>query len=219
MFDFILAPANLPFSVALAVMLMIGAVEALGLGFGAVHLDAHADVHADLHVDGDLGVDPLGWLGLGTVPLLVLLVILLALFGLIGIFVQQVATALAGAPLSPWLASAIALVGALPLGGLCAGGVARILPHDETTAVSLDSLVGRRATVTVGVARCGSPARARVKDMHDQAHYVMVEPMERSTAVEAGGTLLLVRREGEIFIGLAEGEALTALDDRPVLFG
>src|SRR5690348_4607797 len=63
MFDFILAPANLPFSVALALMLMIGAVEALGLGLGSVHLDMHADVHADLHVDGDLGVDPLGWLG------------------------------------------------------------------------------------------------------------------------------------------------------------
>jgi hypothetical protein len=47
----------------------------------------------------------------------------------------------------------------------------------------------------------------------------MVEPSDRATAVEAGGTLLLVRRENGIFIGLAEGEALTALDDRPVLFG
>jgi len=58
-----------------------------------------------------------------------------------------------------------------------------------------------------------------VTDIHRQAHYVMVEPTERSSTVEAGGTLLLVRREGEIFIGLAEGEMLTALDERPVLFG
>jgi len=219
MFDFILAPANAPFSVALALMLMIGAVEALGLGFGAVHLDMHADVHADLHVDGHLGLDPLGWLGLGKVPLLVLLVILLALFGLIGVVVQQLATAFTGAPLSPWIASALAVVGTLPLAGLCASGVARIMPHDETTAVSLDSLVGRRATVTVGTARVGSPARARVTDIHQQAHYIMVEPSERASAVETGGTLLLVRREGGIFIGLAEGEALTALDDRPVIIG
>jgi len=219
MFDFILAPANLPFSVALALMLMIGAVEAVGLGLGSVHLDLHSHFHADLHVDGEVGLDPLGWLGLGKVPLLVFLVILLALFGLIGVAVQQVATALSGAPLSLWLASGAAIAGTLPLAGLCARGVARILPQDETTAVSLDSLVGRRATVTVGTARVGSPARARVTDIHQQAHYVMVEPSERASAVETGGTLLLVRREGGIFIGLAEGEALTALDDRPVLFG
>lgn len=215
MFDFILAQANLPFSVALAVMLMIGLVEAVGLGAGAVHLDMHADVHAGGHLDLDL----LGWLGLGRVPLLVLLVILLALFGLIGIAIQQLATALLGAPLSPWLASAAAIVAALPLSGLCARGVARILPHDETTAVGLDSLVGRRATVTIGTARVGSPARARVHDVHQQVHYVMVEPSERASAVETGGTLLLVRRENGIFIGLAEGEGLTAIDDRSVLFG
>ena len=211
MFDFILAAANLPFSVALALMLMIGIVEAVGLGAGAVHLDVHADFHAD--------ADPLGWLGVGRVPLLVLLVILLALFGLIGITVQQVATAFTGAPLSPWIASVVAIVGALPLAGISARGVARILPQDETTAVSLESLVGRRATVTVGTARVGSPARASVRDIHQQVHYVMVEPTERATEVAAGGTLLLVRREGGIFVGLAEGEALTAIDDRPVLFG
>ena len=211
MFDFILAGANLPFSVALVLMVMIGLVEAVGLGFGALHLDVHADMHAD--------ADPLGWLGVGQVPLLVLLVILLALFGLIGITVQQVATAFAGGPLSPWIASAIAIVGALPLAGMLARGVARIMPQDETTAVSLDSLVGRRATVTVGTARVGSPARASVRDVHQQVHYVMVEPTERASEVATGGTLLLVRREGGIFIGLAEGEALTALNDRPILFG
>ena len=42
MFDFFLLPGNLPFSVALLVMLMIGAAEAIGLGAGAAHLDAHA---------------------------------------------------------------------------------------------------------------------------------------------------------------------------------
>ena len=122
MFDFILAAANLPFSVALLLMVMIGIVEAVGLGAGAVHIDGHADLHAD----GDL----LGWMGVGEVPLLVLLVILLALFGLIGLTVQQVAAALLGAPLSPWIASVIAIVATLPLAGISARGVARILPLD-----------------------------------------------------------------------------------------
>ena len=42
MLDFFLLPGNLPFSVALLVMLMIGAAEAVGLGLGAAHLDVHA---------------------------------------------------------------------------------------------------------------------------------------------------------------------------------
>lgn len=207
MFDFLLAPENLPFAVALLLMLMIGAVEAVGLGASAAHLDVGADSD---------GGDLLGWLGIGQVPLLVTLVVLLALFGMIGIGVQQLAEALLGAPLSPWLASAAALVGALPLLGVATAGIARVMPSDETTAVSLDSLVGKRAEVTVGSARRGSPAQARVRDVHGQAHYVMIEPVSDDHAIGAGETVLLVRREGGIFIGLAEGDALLPRLDEPL---
>jgi hypothetical protein len=211
MIDFFSAPEMLPFSVALLVMLLIGAAEAIGLGAGAVQL--HGD--ADLHVDGG---DLLGWLGVGTVPLLVVLVVLLALFGLIGIAGQQLAAALLGAPVSPWIAAPAALIAALPLTGSCARALGRILPHDETTAVSLDSLIGRRATIVVGTARQGSPARAQVRDVHGHAHYVMVEPTDEDQRIAEGENVLLVSREGEIFTGLSEGGApLTALDRRPGL--
>lgn len=217
MIDFLTAPENLPFAVALVLMLMIGAVEALGLGVGAIGIDAHVDVHADAHADLG-GIDPLGWLGLGRIPLLMVLVVLLALFGLVGITIQQLAASLGGAPLSAWIAAPAAFVASLPLTGICARGLARVLPHDETTAISLDDLVGRRATVTVGTARQGSPARASVRDAHGQTHYVMIEPTDGQSVGE-GGTLLLVRREGEIFIGLAEGKDLfaSASAGRPAL--
>ena len=147
MFDFLLAPEMLPFSVALLVMLMIGAVEAIGLGAGAVHLDVHADVHGE-------GGDLLGWLGIGKVPLLVVLVVLLALFGLIGLAGQQLAAALLGAPLSPWIAAPVAFVAALAADRhLRARRSPASCRSDETTAVSLDSLVGQRATIVVGNAR------------------------------------------------------------------
>lgn len=209
MLEIFAAPANLPFSVALLVMLMIGAVEALGLGASAVHLDVGADV--------DGGGDLLGWLGVGRVPLLMLLVVLLALFGLIGLALQQFADALLGAPLSPWIAAPLAFAGSLPLLGMCGRGLARIMPGDETTAVSIDTLLGKRATVTIGSARRGSPARAQVRDVHGQIHYVMVEPHDDLGSLCAGETVLLVRREGDIFIGLAEGDALLPrLDERPL---
>ena len=205
MLDFLLAPENVPFAVALLLMLGIGAVEAIGLGIGAAHLDLHAD-----------GGHVLGWLGIGQVPLLVILVVLLAWFGMIGIGVQQFADALLGNPLSPWLAAPIAFVAALPLLGVSARALGRIMPGDETTAVSLDSLVGKRAQVVVGLARRGCPAQARVRDAYGQRQYVMIEPNSDDQAVGAGETVLLVRREGGIFIGLAEGDALLPRLDEPL---
>lgn len=209
MFEFLMAPDNLPFAVALALMLMIGAVEAIGLGTGAIDTDMHGDA-------GDL----LAWLGLGRLPLLMVLVVLLALFGLIGLAGQQIAHAVLGATLTPWIAGPAAFAAALPTTGIVARGLARIMPQDETTAISLDDLVGRRATIVVGTARSGSPARASVRDLHGQVHYVMVEPTDERQAVGEGGTVLLVRREGEMFIGLAEGETLFAgAAERPALRG
>lgn len=203
MFEIIAAPANLPFSVALLVMLMIGAVEALGLGASAVHLDVHADV--------DGGGDLLGWLGIGRVPLLMLLVVFLALFGLAGLAIQQFA-----GPLSLWIAVPAAAGAALPLTGLGARGLARIMPGDETTAISLDELVGRRGTITIGTARRGSPAQARVSDVHGQVHYVMVEPYDDDHSIGQGDTVRLDRRDGNIFIAVGRTDRIeSGLDAAP----
>jgi hypothetical protein len=210
MLDYFLLAENLPFSVALLLMLMIGAAEAIGLGSSAVHLDAHGDV--------DGGGDLLAWMGIGIVPLLIVLVTLLALFGLTGIAFQQLAAALTGAPLSPWLAAPAAFVVALPLTGICARGLARILPQDESTAVSLNNLIGKRAEIVVGEARRGSPARGRVRDGYGQVHYVMIEPTGDDDSIRAGATALLVRRDGDTFFGLPDVNPLLApVDERPAL--
>ena len=210
MLDFFLLPGNLPFSVALLVMLMIGAAELIGLGANSVHLDVHADVHADGHAGGP---DLLTWLGIGEVPLLIVLIVLLASFALIGIGMQQLAAAWLGGPLSPWLAAPAALIAALPLTGGGARGLARILPSDETTAIGLGALLGRRAEIVIGEARRGFPARARVRDVHGQTHYVMVEPTDEDIVLVAGATALLVRREGELFFGLPDANPLLATVD------
>jgi hypothetical protein len=208
--EFFFMTGNAPFAAALCLMVLIGAVEALGLGLGAVQPDWAADLNGN--------ADVLGWLGIGQVPLLILIVLFLALFSLLGFGIQMLASAFWGSPLSAWIAAPAAAVASLPLLGASARAAARILPGDETTAVDRDSLLGKRATVTVGTARVGSPARAGVLDQHGQRHFVMVEPTDERTAVPSGQSLLLVRREGDIFIGLAEGEDLSlTLDDRPKL--
>jgi hypothetical protein len=80
--------------------------------------------------------------------------------------------------------------------------LAAIMPKDETTAIDIDDLVRRDAEIQIGTARAGSPARAKVIDMHGQAHFVMVEPHDTATELPAGDTVLLVRREGQTFFGV-----------------
>lgn len=190
MLELLTAPEAVAFTAALALMLLIGLVEALGLGASGFDVDLGADVeHAGL----------LGWLGVGRVPLLVVLIAFLAAFGVIGLAAQQIATGLTGQPVGAVLAIPAAAVAALPVTALLGRGLARVMPHDETTAYDVADLAGRPATIIVGVAREGSPARARVLDPHGQAHHVLVEPNDAATTFAEGDVVLLVRREGSVF--------------------
>src|SRR5688500_6809784 len=153
-------------------MVGIGLIEAIGLGAG--HFGAHADFDHDLDVDGSTFLD---WLGLGAqIPSLIWLTSLLACFSLTGVAVQQIATIVLGDPLHWAIAGGIALVVGGVLNGFVAAGFARIMPTFESTAISSNELVRRRATILEGQAKRGFPARAKVIDQHRQLHYVMVEP-------------------------------------------
>lgn len=186
--SFLLAPENVAFSTALVLMLLIGAVEAVGLGMGGADLDSDG-------LDNAL----LGWLGVGRLPLLMLLVVALASFGLVGLAIQQVMLGATGALLPGWIAVPGAALVSLPVTSVVGRAVARIMPRDDTTAVSLDTLIGRRATVVVGIARIGSPARARAYDIHGQSHYVLVEPNTEDEQLAEGDEVLLVSREPHHF--------------------
>ena len=206
----LLEPHNLPFAIAMGLMVLLALVQVLGLGDWGVGADL--DVDPDIGADADASLQPgmveglLTLLGVGRVPLTIWLALFLLMFAGIGLSVQELATSLTGAPLYSWLAAVIAGAAAVPVTGVLARPLGAILPKDHTTAVSTASLIGRRATITDGVARAGSPARARVRDIHGQAHYVMVEPHEQTSALHAGDEVLLVRREKDQFYATALAE-------------
>ena len=199
----LLADHNLPFAAALVLMVLLAIAQAIGLGdmFGDADLDADIDGDAAIHAGPLDGLASL--FGIGRVPFMVWLALFLFLFSAIGLGIQELADSLTGSALGRWLAAVLAVGGALPVTGALARPLGRLLPHDETTAVTLDTLVGRRATVTDGVARSGSPARARVYDFHGHPHHVMVEPHEASSELHSGDEVLLVRREGNQFYATA----------------
>lgn len=198
MFDMFLTAGFAPFTIALVIMIGVGAIEAIGLGAGQF------DVHADLDSDGG-GASALDWLGLGSgLPILIWLTSFLGCFVLVGVALQQLATAMLGVPLHWLLAVAGALVVASFLNRFVAAGLARIMPGYESTVISTEDLIMRRGTVLEGSARRGHPARARVIDQHKQAHYVMVEPHNEGDVIAQGETAVLVRKEGPIFFVLPD---------------
>ncbi len=182
-----------PFGAALALMVALLVIEGAGLVLSlspSSWLDGLIPAPPD-GMDGSLG-----WLHLGKVPFLILLGILLAGFSLSGYAIQSISKAMMGNLLPAWLASIPALLaGVAAVSGL-GGLLARIMPSDETTAVSEQSLIGRAGIVTQGVAREGVAAEVKVRDIHGRAHYVRVEPDIAVDQFEEGTAVLLVKKQG-----------------------
>jgi hypothetical protein len=192
---------NLPFSVAIVLMLLLALLQLLGLG-EVIGADVDVDAPGGMAIDAGL----LSLVGFGRLPFLMWLMLLLTLFGLIGLGGQGLIAALTGHTLAGWLAGPAAALAALPVTGALARPLAAIMPRDETTAIALDALVGREAEIVIGTATKGSPARARVVDHFGQTHYVMVEPDNDGQAFSQGERILLVRFEGDLFLAITRGQ-------------
>lgn len=209
----LLADYNLPFAIAFGLMVLALVLQVIGLGdfdFGGdVDLDIDApdfDADAVEASTAGFGGAVLTLLGLGRVPLMVWLMVFLLLFTLIGMGIQLFATDLTGAPLYAGLAALLSGGASLPATAVLVRPLGNLLPQDETSAVGLNSLVGRRGTITTGKAARGSPARTKVRDRFGHAHYVMLEPHEDASIIHQGDEVLLVRREGNVFFGMALAE-------------
>ena len=105
MLELLGASNNLPFTVALLVMLVIAAMEGVALLLGAGLSDVFDAMIPDMDIDLDVGVDAtgasaftrlLGWLHVGRVPVLMLLIVFLTAFGLIGLTLQSMVRGVIG---------------------------------------------------------------------------------------------------------------------------
>lgn len=190
-----LAPEAWPFTLAVILLLAIAVIEGMGLIVGLSFsgwLD-HLMPDASHGLEG-IADSWLGWLHLGKVPALVLLVILLTAFALIGYLLNAAAHSLLGFYLPPLVSSVAAFATSLPVVRVSGGAIGRLIPRDESSAVTLDSLVGRVAVVVNGTARANYPAEARVKNEHGQTLYVRVEPDNETSQFGAGESVLLVKQ-------------------------
>lgn len=221
MIDLLLATDTRPFTVALAMMAGLAGLEVgfLLSGLGGLSqlvdavlpegLGASIDLDADIDVDIDTDVPDaggssalssvLGFFGIGTVPFLVVLVAFLTSFGLVGLGTQYLMSSLTGAYLPATIAAMPALVIGSSLSGRIAVFFGKLIPAVETDAVSAESFVGRVAEVTLGTAREGEPARARLRDAKGHSHRVLVEPDLPGQTLPQGTRVLLVSRNSSVF--------------------
>lgn len=214
MLTFLTATANLPFTIALAVMLILLVIEVIGFLFGVAASGVFDSVLPDFDSTDAGGSELAGaqlaerfmlWLHIGRVPVLILLATFLTGFGLCGLALQWLSLGLIGSLLPAWIAAPVALFPALFFVHVVGDLIARVLPQDETDAVSSDSFVGRSATIVLGTARAGAAAQAWLRDAHGKRQYVMVEPDAADESFQAGETVRLVARDGSRFRGVRDG--------------
>ena len=198
------ASETAPFAVALGLTLAIALIELAGLLLGAQPSAAVDNALPEFDADvGELELGPLSqtlsWLSFGKLPALVVLILITASFGLIGFAGQELLRRTLGFMLSPWIASVPAAIGAAYATRYLGLGLARIMPKEETDAVSTTAFVGRVATVFRGIAREGQPAEAKLTDIHGKTHYVLIEPDAGEVDMPEGSEVVIIRQEGPVY--------------------
>lgn len=211
--EFVTASQNLPFAVVLVLLVVIFLIELSGFLFGADIGGLLGDLDLpDPGLDGAAGVDLgfvtsfLYWLNIGRVPIIILIVLFMAAFVIMGYLLQLLVLGFGGFLLPGYLASLAAVLLSVPLVRVSGRAFGRIIPRDESEAVSQTELVGSRAVIPLGIAKAGYPAQARVCDRFGTTHYMMVEPDNPVEELPSGVDLLLVRHDGAKFYAIKHPE-------------
>lgn len=216
MVDFLLHPSNSPFIIALGVMLVFTVIEvisaSLGMGLSemvdSVLPEFDADIDADISADLDAGepaggtdslVKILAWFRVGEVPVIMLFIVFLTGFGLSGLFIQYVAVSIMSKAIPIPIAAGGAIFASIPTVRFCGGLLGKYMPKDETYAVSEKSFYGLVATLTLGTAKAGQPAQAKLHDKHGQTHYILVEPDNSEEQFDQEQQVIIVSQIGAIF--------------------
>lgn len=190
----IVQPGTAPFWIALLTVAGLGIVELVSVLLG-VSASGLLDDSFSYHAPGDTEAGLLGswmsWLNAGGVPLLVLAVILLSAFAVTGFFIQGVASTIFLGPLPLPLAMTGAIAAAIPATRSLSLAVAKVIPRDETNALEQADFLGLTGVVTIGPLDQGKPGTVRVKDRHDNIHFLRAQAASGHT-IDTGAQVLIV---------------------------
>lgn len=211
--DSFIQPGTEVFWEAILVVAGLGLVELVSLLLG-VSASGLLDDGLGYHGPGDHDAGLLGgwmsWLNAGGVPILVLAVILLSAFAVFGLVLQTLVASIA-APLPTLAAGSLALVSAVPATRWLSRGIARIMPRDETSAVSEASFIGLVGTVTIGPLDQGNPGVVRVKDQYDNIHTLRAQAAP-GYRIETGTVVIIVDGSDGLFQAVPAPQEFSDVD-------
>ncbi|KGJ88041.1 YqiJ family protein [Thalassotalea sp. ND16A] len=197
MLEFFLSDLNITYTIALAIVFGLALLEGIALLIGASVMSMLDDL-VDIDIDADVtpgGLTALlGWLCLNRLPMLVWLVLILISFAITGLVYNYCIVTTLNIAVLLWLSKPVALIGAMLLSHYLGDAIAKIVPKNESSAVSTDTFIGKVATITLGKATKGSAAEAVLKDEFNQKHYVMVEPDDEHSSFTQGASVVLMEK-------------------------
>ncbi|MBK8158564.1 MAG: DUF1449 family protein [Rhodospirillaceae bacterium] len=164
-------------------------------GIAASGLDVHAG-------EGSLFGTAWDWLNAGRVPLLVWLMGLLGAFTAFGYIIQALAHLAIGF-LPAFMAAIPAAVLAIPATRNVSRLIGRIVPRDESYAVTRDDLIGLTGTISLGPVTEQEIGRVLVKDAHGNRHLTWVRAAEPGINLPTGAVVLLTERHGTEYLVIA----------------
>jgi hypothetical protein len=198
--DSILHPGTAPFWIALLTVVGLGVVEIVSLLLG-ISVSGLLEDGLDIDVSGEGHAGLLGgwisWLNAGGVPIFVLAIVLLSAFAAAGIAIQAIVSQFSE-PLPLYAACTGALAVAIPATRWASRGLARIVPHDETSAQEQADFIGLTGVVTLGPLDQGQPGAVRVKDCYDNIHNLRAQA-EAGYVIETGRLVLIVEGRDGVF--------------------
>ena len=211
MFEFLVADFNTPFAIALGSVLILGLFEGLGLlvGLSIMSLfdqfspfEMEVDVELDANVTSGGITSVVGWLYLNKLPLLVWLVLFLSTFAIAGYSFNYLNLNWLTLALPSFVASIFAIIAAIVMTRTIGKPLAKLMPKNETSAVSADSFTGLVAKVTIGKATQHSPAEAVLTDQFNQKHYVLVAPETSDEIFEQSQQVVLVEKQEKCWLAV-----------------
>jgi hypothetical protein len=203
-------PAFFPYVISIKILAVIAVMEML-LALLATGIFSNLFSCLDGFLDGlmpELNVPdadiPWHWsvlsaLHIGKIPASILTVCFFTFFGITGICFQYLMHVITGAAATNWLVLPAAFVMSLFAVHFAGGIIYRLIPQNETSAVSTESFIGMTAVITLGRAEKDYPAPAKLVDDTGEAHSLMVLPYEDRDVLTEGMQVLLIERDGIYF--------------------
>jgi len=202
MIDILLQTSNIPYSIALTIVLFVIALDVILMVVGVGVMGAMDALHIDTEVNLQLsGFNQLAnWACLNKVPFVVWLLLVLTGFGLTGLTLNFLSYKIMGFLPTVILTLPLAVIGCFYFTHVLGGTVSRLMPKQNSTAQCATSFVGMVGEITIGTARRGKPAEANFKDEHGQMHLVLVEPLTDSDSFTQEDKIVLIENQDGIWL-------------------